>query len=429
MVVTLAIVIFVILLALGLDVGFAMIAAAILGMWLHPAGGIDLAVAPLTLVAAIDSEALIAVALFILAGEIMNHAGLTRRLIDWAMTVVGHFRGALSQATMTTNLVMAGISGSAVSDATATGSVLIPAMKDDGYNPGYAAAVIAAGAMLGPIIPPSIPMLVYAVMANLSIGRLFLAGVVPGLLLFAGFTALCALIAQRRHYQARGRASWAKRLAATRGASWALLVPVLIILGIRSGITTETEAAAAICLYALAVGLFIYRDLKLWQLGQVFFSAARTSGVILFLLAAAGPFSWLMSESHVADQIAGAILAISDQALVILLIVNLLLFAVGMVFEPLPALVLFVPALLPIQAQLGIDPIHFATVIVVNLMAGMLHPPVGLLVLITAAIGRCSLWSVAREALPFLAWTITVLMVITVWPALVLWLPDQVMGR
>jgi len=428
MVVTLAIVVFVSLLALGLDVGFAMIATAILGMWLHPAGGIDLAVAPLTLVAAIDSEALIAVALFVLAGEIMNHAGLTRRLIDWAMTVVGHFRGALSQAAMTTNLVMAGISGSAVSDATATGAVLIPAMKEDGYKPGYAAAVIAAGAMLGPIIPPSIPMLVYAVMANLSIGRLFLAGVIPGLLLFAGFTALCALIARHRHYQARERAGWRKRLVATRSASWALLVPVLIILGIRSGITTETEAAAAICLYALAVGLFIYRDLTVRQLGQVFFSAARTSGVILFLLAAAGPFSWLMSESHVATRIAQAILAISDNPLAILAIVNLLLFAVGMVFEPLPALVLFVPALLPIQASLGIDPIHFATVVVVNLMAGMLHPPVGLLVLITAAIGRCSVWSVAWEALPFLAWAIVVLILITVLPGLVLWLPGWVMG-
>jgi len=394
MVVTLAIVVFIALLALGLDVGFAMIAAAILGMWLHPA----------------------AVALFVLAGEIMNHAGLTRRLIDWAMTVVGHWRGALSQA------------GSAVSDATATGAVLIPAMRDEGYQPGYAAAVIAAGAMLGPIIPPSIPMLVYAVMANLSIGRLFLAGVIPGLLLFAGFTALCALVARRRCYRARERADWSKRLLATRSASWALLVPVLIILGIRSGITTETEAAAAICLYALAVGLFVYRDLKLRQLGQVFFNAARTSGVILFLLAAAGPFSWLMSESHVATRIAQAILDISDNPLVILAIVNLLLFAVGMVFEPLPALVLFVPALLPIQAQLGIDPIHFATVVVVNLMAGMLHPPVGLLVLITAAIGRCSLWSVAREALPFLAWAIWVLMLITVLPGLVLWLPNWVMG-
>jgi len=428
MVVTFAIVVFITLLALGLDVGFAMIAAAILGMWLHPAGGIDLAVAPLTLVAAVDSEALIAVALFVLAGEIMNHAGLTRRLIDWAMAVVGHFRGALSQAAMTTNLVMAGISGSAVSDATATGAVLIPAMREDGYKPGYAAAVIAAGAMLGPIIPPSIPMLVYAVMANLSIGRLFLAGVVPGLLLFAGFVALCAVIARRRDYRARARASWGKRLVATRSASWALLVPVLIILGIRSGITTETEAAAAICLYALAVGLFIYRDLKPAQLGQVFFSAARTSGVILFLLAAAGPFSWLMSESHVADRIAQAILGISEQPLVILAIVNLMLFAVGMVFEPLPALVLFVPALLPIQVQLGIDPIHFATVVVVNLMAGMLHPPVGLLVLITAALGRVSLWSVAWEALPFLVWAIVVLGLITVFPALVLWLPDWVMG-
>jgi len=428
MVATLSIAVFIGLLALGLDVGFAMIAAAILGMWLHPGGAIDLAVAPLTLVAAIDSEALIAVALFVLAGEIMNHAGLTRRLIDWAMAVVGHFRGALSQAAITTNLVMAGISGSAVSDATATGAVLIPAMQDDGYKPGYAAAVISAGAMLGPIIPPSIPMLVYAVMANLSIGRLFLAGVVPGLLLFAGFVVLCAAIARRRNYRARTRSAWRTRLRATRSASWALLVPVLIILGIRSGITTETEAAAAICLYALVVGLFIYRDLKLRQLGQVFFSAARTAGVILFLLAAAGPFAWLMNESHLATHIAHAILTISDHPLVILGIVNLLLFAVGMVFEPLPALVLFVPALLPIQAQLGIDPIHFATVVVVNLMAGMLHPPVGLLVLITAAIGRCSLWSVAWEALPFLAWAIVILILITLWPGLVLWLPNLVMG-
>jgi len=424
MTIVLATLAFLILLALGLDVGFSMIVAAILGMLLHPSGGIDLVTVPLTLVSAVDSEALVAVPLFVLAGEIMNQGGLTRRLIDWSMTIVGHLRGALSQAAMATNLVMAGISGSAVSDATATGAILIPAMKEEGYKSSYAAAVIAAGAMLGPIIPPSIPMLVYAIMANLSIGRLFLAGVMPGLLLFAGYVALCGVIARRRGYHARTRSSWAERLQATRVASWALLVPVLIILGIRSGWVTETEAAGVICVYALVVGLLIYRDLRWQELGTVFFEAARTSGVILFLLAAAGPFSWLMSESHIATQIAQSILGVSSDALVVLAVVNVMLLLAGMVFEPLPALVIFVPTLLPIQAQLGIDPIHFATVVIVNLMIGMLHPPVGLLVLITAAIGRSSPWAVAWETLPFLAWSLVVLLLISVFPAISLWLPD-----
>lgn len=429
MIVALSVTLFLVLLLLGLDVGFSMLVAALIGLLLHPSGGVDPAIVPLTLVSGIDSEALVAVPLFVLAGEIMNHGGLTRRLIDWSMSMVGHFRGALSQAAMTTNLVMAGISGSAVSDATATGAILIPAMKDDGYKPGYAAAVIAAGAMLGPIIPPSIPMLIYAILANQSIGRLFLSGVVPGLLLFAGFCVICAVIARRRGYAARPRTAWAERLRTTRSASWALMVPVLIVAGIRSGLITETEAAGVICVYALGVGMAIYRDLGWRELGAVFFGAARTSGVILFLLAAAGPFSWLMSESHIATRIAGWILGLSKEPLVILLVVNVLLFLVGMVFEPLPALVMFVPTLLPIQAQLGIDPIQFAAIVVINLMVGMLHPPVGLLVLITAAIGRCSLWSVAWETLPFLAWSLVVLAAMTVFPVVSTGLPNWVMGH
>lgn len=429
MIIALSTAAFLVLLVLGLDVGFSMIVAALLGMLLHASGGIDLATIPLTLVSSIDSEALVAVPLFVLAGEIMNHGGLTRRLIDWSMAMVGHFRGALSQAAMTTNLVMAGISGSAVSDATATGSILIPAMKEEGYAPGYAAAVIAAGAMLGPIIPPSIPMLVYAIIANLSIGRLFLAGVLPGLMLFAGYVVICAVVARRRNYRARARTPWLERLRTTRTASWALLIPVLIVAGIRSGLITETEAAGVICVYALFVGMLIYRDLPLRDLGNVFFGAARTSGVILFLLAAAGPFSWLMSESHIAHRIAEAILSISSNPLVVIAVVNLMLLLVGMVFEPLPALVMFVPTLLPIQVQLHIDPIQFATVVVVNLMIGMLHPPVGLLVLITAAIGRTRLWLVAWETLPFLGWSLVVLALVSVFPVIATGLPNLVMGK
>jgi len=427
MIITISTIVFFVLLIAGLDVGFSMIVAALLGMLLHAGGGVDPVMVPMTLVSGVDSAALVAVPLFVLAGEIMNHGGLTRRLIDWASAMVGHLRGSLSQVSMMTNLVMAGISGSAIADATATGSLLIPAMKREGYKPGYAAAVIAAGAMLGPILPPSIPMIVYAVIANVSIARLFLAGIVPGMMLFFGYVAICVVIARRRGYLAKPRATFRERLGSTRIAIWALMVPILILLGIRSGVITETEAAGVICVYALVVGIFIYRDLKIRELGEVFYSAGKISAVILFLLAAAGPFAWLMSESHIAAKISQAILGISSEPLVVLLVVNVMLLAVGMVFEPLPALVMFVPTLIPIQAQLGIDPIHFATVVILNLMIGMLHPPVGLLILVTSAIGRVKLWSVAVETLPFLGWSLVVLLLISVFPALVIWLPAVAM--
>lgn len=411
------------LLVAGLDVGFAMILAAMIGMLMH--GGIDLVMAPLTVVSGVDSAALITVPLFVLAGEIMNRGGVTRRLIEWSTAMVGHLRGSLSQVALMTNLIMAGISGSAVADATATGGILIPAMKKEGYKPGYAAAVIAAGAMLGPILPPSIPLIIYAIMANLSIGKLFLAGVVPGLLLFFGYMAICAWVARREGYAAKEAATWRERAVATRGSIWALLVPVLIIVGIRSGFITETEAAGVICVYALIVGLAIYRDLKICSLGEVFLAAGKTSAVILFLLAAAGPFSWLLNESHIATRISQGILSLSSDPLVILLIVNLMLFVVGMILEPLPALVMFVPTLLPIQAQLGLDPIQFAMIVVLNLMIGMLHPPIGLLLFVTGAVGRVPLWPIAVQLLPFLGWSLLVLVLISVFPGIVTWLPNS----
>jgi len=411
------------LLVAGLDVGFAMILAAMIGMLMH--GGIDLVMAPLTVVSGVDSAALITVPLFVLAGEIMNRGGVTRRLIEWSTAMVGHLRGSLSQVALMTNLIMAGISGSAVADATATGGILIPAMKKEGYKPGYAAAVIAAGAMLGPILPPSIPLIIYAIMANLSIGKLFLAGIVPGLLLFFGYMVICAWVARREGYAAKEAATWMERAVATRGSIWALLVPVLIIAGIRSGFITETEAAGVICVYALIVGLAIYRDLKIRSLGEVFLAAGKTSAVILFLLAAAGPFSWLLNESHIATRISQGILSLSSDPLVILLIVNLMLFVVGMILEPLPALVMFVPTLLPIQAQLGLDPIQFAMIVVLNLMIGMLHPPIGLLLFVTGAVGRVPLWPIAVQLLPFLGWSLLVLVLISVFPGIVTWLPNS----
>lgn len=425
MIVALSTLLFFLLLVVGLDVGFSMIVAALAGMLLHANDAVDPIMVPMTLVSSVDSAALVAVPLFVLAGEIMNRGGITLRLVSWATAMVGHLRGSLSQVAMTTNLVMAGISGSAVADATATGGMLIPSMKREGYKPGYAAAVIAAGAMLGPMLPPSIPMVVYAVLANLSVAKLFIGGILPALMLFAGYVGICAYKARKHNYQAKPRVQWREQVRTTRIAIWALMVPVLVVGGIRSGVITETEAAGVICVYALAVGLLVYRDLRFRQLGEVFFAAGKTSAVILFLLAAAGPFSWLMSEAHIATLISQTVLGISKDPLIVLLVVNVMLLVVGMVFEPLPALVMFVPTLLPIQQALGIDPIHFAVVVILNLMMGMLHPPVGLLILITSAIGRVRIWSVAVETLPFLGWSLVVLVLISVFPVLVTWLPNM----
>ena len=260
-------------------------------------------------------------------------------------------------------------------------------------------------------------------MANVSIVKLFLGGVGPALLLTAGYMVICGIVARRRNYRARPRVGWAERARVTRSSIWALFMPVLIIGGIRSGVITVTEAAGVICFYALAVGLLIYRGLQWRDLGSLLFSAGRTSAVVLFLLAAAGPFAWLLNEAHIATVISNGILGLSTHHLVVLLVVNLLLLAVGMILEPLPALVMFVPTLLPIQAQLGIDPIHFAVVVIVNLMIGMLHPPVGLLVFVTSAVGRVPLWEVAREVLPFLAWSLAVLALISIFPDLITFLP------
>lgn len=413
------------LLLVGLDVGFSMIVAALIGMVLRPGASVDPVMAPLNLVSGVDSAALVTVPLFILAGEAMNRGGVTTRLIAWSSAMVGHFRGSLSQVAVVTNLVMAGITGSAVADATATGGLMIPAMRDEGYKPGYAAAVIAASAMLGPILPPSIPMILYGIMANVSIVKLFLGGVGPALLLTAGYMGICALVARRRDYPARPRSGWAERARVTRRSLWALFMPVLVIGGIRSGIITVTEAAGVICLYALAVGLLVYRGLALRDLGGLLYSAGRTSAVVLFLLAAAGPFAWLLNEAHIATAVSQGILGISENRGVVVLAVNLLLLAVGMILEPLPALVMFVPTLLPVQAQLGLDPIHFAVMVIVNLMIGMLHPPVGLLVFVTSAVGRVPLWDVAVEVLPFMAWSLIVLALIAAFPDLVTFLPNR----
>lgn len=414
---------FLLALLIGFDVGFSMIFSAWLGILAKPGEAIDPSMMPLSMISGVDSSALAQVPLFILAGELMNSGGLTMRLIDWAMSLVGRWKGSLGHVSIITNFVMAGVSGSAVADAVATGKPLIPAMRKEGYGEGFAGAVIVAGALLGPMLPPSIPMVVYAQISNQSVIKLFMAGVIPALLLTAGFLVICTLVARYRNYPAREAASGAAKLKATGRASWALMMPLIIIGGIRFGLLTVTESAAVAALYAFFVSFFIYRGISLQELPRIIFHAGRSTALILFLLAAAGPFSWLVAESQINQTVIDTIQGISTNPIVVLLIVNVFLLLVGCIVEPLPAMIIFLPLLIPLGAQVGIDPIQFGAVVVMNLMIGLMHPPIGLLLFVVSSVGKIRLGPVMWEVLPFLAWSIAVLGMTIVFPPITTWLP------
>jgi len=417
---------FLLALLMGFDVGFSMLLSAWLGILAKPGDIIDTAMMPLSMIAGVDSYSLVQVPLFILAGELMNRGGLTMRLIDWAMALVGRLKGSLGHVSIITNFVMAGVSGSAVADAVATGKPLIPAMRKEGYGEGFAGAVIVAGALLGPILPPSIPMVVYAQIASQSVIKLFMAGVVPAILLATGFLVICSIVARYRKYPSRQPVDLKAKVRATGHASWALMMPVIVIGGIRFGLLTVTESAAMAVLYALIVSLVVYRGLTLRQLPKLIFHAGRSTAIVLFLLAAAGPFSWLVAESQINQTVIETIQSISTNPIVVLLIVNVFLLLIGCIVEPLPAMIIFLPLLIPLGAQVGIDPIQFGAVVVLNLMIGLMHPPIGLLLFVVSSVGKLRLGPVMWEVLPFLGWAIVVLGLTIVFPPLTTWLPIQI---
>ena len=415
---------FLLALIVGFDVGFSMVFSAFLGVR-YRGDAIDPAMMPLSMIAGVDTYALVQVPLFILAGELMNRGGLTLRLIDWAQAMVGRLRGSLGHVSILTNLIMAGVSGSAVADAVATGKPLIPAMRKAGYGEGFAGAVIAAGALLGPIIPPSIPMVVYAQLASQSVVKLFMAGVVPGLLLAAGFMVICSIVARVRGFPPGLPVPWKGKAQATGRAGWALMMPVIILGGIRFGLVTDTEAAAVAVVYSLGVSLFVYRGIRLRELPKLLNEAGRSTAVILFLLAAAGPFSWLVAESLISQTVVDIIQSWSTNPVVVMLIINGFLLLIGCIIEPLPAMIIFLPVLIPLGTQLGIDPIQFGAVVVLNLMIGLMHPPIGLLLFVVSSIGRIRIIPVMWQILPFLGWALVVLLLTIVFPPITTWLPGH----
>jgi tripartite ATP-independent transporter DctM subunit len=420
---TLFLPLFMILLLLGFPIVFGLIAAPGILLWLNGQER-DIVLLYRNVYNGMDSFPLMAIPFFMLAGELMNRAGITMRLVEFAQAVIGHLRGGLAHVNILSSMLFAGLSGSAVADVSALGSMLIPAMEKQGYSRKFATAVTAASSIIGPIIPPSGIMIIYAYVMGESVAALFLAGIVPGVLIGLSLMAIVYLLADRENLPAATtRATWSERGRASLNAFWPLMTPVIIMGGILGGIFTPTEASAVAVGYAIFIGLFVLRSLKVGDMPRILMRAAMTSAVVLLLVGAAMAFKTVASLSHTPELLASIILSLSENPLVLLLLINLLLFVVGMFLDAGPAIIILGPILGPIFTQMGVDSVHFAIIMAVNLTVGLLTPPMGLVLFVSSSVSGLKVETIAKATLPFLAAEIVVIFLITYFPALTLTLP------
>jgi len=374
------------------------------------------------MVMGVDSFPLLAIPFFILAGSLMNVAGLTNQIFDFAKAVVGWLPGGLGHVNIGASIIFAGMSGTAVADAGGLGTIEIKAMTDAGYDVDFSVAVTGASSTIGPIIPPSLPMVIYGVMASASIGKLFIAGFIPGLLMGLALAIMVAYYAHKRHYP-RDAAFSLKRL----GVSFieglpALMTPVIIIGGIASGIFTPTEAAIAAVVYALILGL-VYKTLTLKKLIAISLETAETTAVILLIVAGASIFAWVLTANQVTERFAALVLGITNNKYLLLLVINILLLIVGCFMETIASITILTPVLLPVVMKLGVDPIHFGVIMVLNLMIGLLTPPVGMVLFVLTRVSKISFERVTKATIPFILPLVIVLFLITYIEPLCMWLP------
>lgn len=376
----------------------------------------------------LNNFSFLAVPFFFLAGDLMNAGGITRRLVEFSTAAVGHIRGGLSHVNIIASMIFSGVSGSAVADTSAIGSVLIPAMKKEGYPGAYAAAVTAASSTIGPVVPPSIPLVLYGLLTEESIGRLFLAGAIPGVLMGLYLIAASYIISKRRGYPARPRASISQVLKSAFDAAAALMMPLIIIVGIVSGLVTPTEAGVLAVAYALVIGLFVYRELKFKDLLGYFSRSVISSAYVMAIIAGAGIFSYLVADMRAGEMLAEFFTSISQSRWVILCIINIFFLIWGCILEPMTALLVVVPMIMPLVKTVGIDPIHFGVVIVLNLMIALVTPPVGVVLYLSTAISGERFQDVVRETPAFLIALLLALICVTFIPDLCLWLPRLLMA-
>jgi C4-dicarboxylate transporter DctM subunit len=374
----------------------------------------------------LDSFPLIAVPFFILAGELMMQGGISSRLINFCRALLGTMSGSLGAVTVVSSMIFAAVAGSGTATVACIGGITIPAMLRERYNKGFACALAATSGALGPIIPPSVAMILYGVSSGVSITHLFIGGIIPGLMITAGLVALVHYVARKNGYGLTPQEAIASRIPlgrAFRDAFWSLLIPGIILGGIYGGVFTPTEAAVVACVAAIFVGIFIYREYSFIELPRVFRKATLTSGTILLLVACAMAMGRLLTVEQIPDQLSETLLSVTQNKAVLLLIVNIFLLIVGMFMETYAAIIILTPVLLPAMTAVGVNPLHFGLIMTVNLTIGLCTPPVGVNLFIATRIGNCPIEEMFKWLVPTLLVLIAVLMLITYIPPLTMFLP------
>ncbi|HDK27327.1 MAG TPA: TRAP transporter large permease [Candidatus Atribacteria bacterium] len=391
--------------------------------------GLPLELIPQRMFVGVDQFVLMAVPFFMLAGNIMNYGGLTKRLIKFCNVIIGNVRGGLAYVNIFASMIFAGITGSATADTSSIGSILIPAMKEEGYSADFSAAVTAASSTIGGIIPPSIPFVIYAVTAGgVSVAGLFLGGIIPGILiglfqmalvLFYSYKGKCPPAINKSR-----RLSLKEIHSECRDAILALIMPIIMIGGILSGIFTPTEASAVSCVYALVVSLFVYKEITISDLPKIILSSGLTTGACFMIVAVAAPFGWVLSAEMVPQKMANMILSLTDNPNVILLLIIMLLLFLGTFMETIAAIIVITPVLLPLAANLGLNPIHFGLIVCIGIYIGLITPPVGICLYIASTIAKISLEEISKAIIPFILLSVLVLLIVAYFPSAVLFIPN-----
>jgi tripartite ATP-independent transporter DctM subunit len=404
---------------LGVPVAFSMLLSAIAMMLVL--GIYDPQIVTQNLVNGANNFPLMAIPFFILAGEIMNSGGISKRVVHFATTLVGHIRGGLGYVTILAGVMFAGLSGSAVADTAALGAILIPMMAARGYNINRSTGLVASAGIIAPIIPPSIPLIMFGVIGGVSITKLFMAGIVPGIMFAIGLMIVWFFIARRDNYDTMPKASAKERIHAFFQAIWALFLPIIIIVGLRGGIFTPTEAAVVACVYAGLISFTVYRgDLKIRHLPKVLVDSAKTTGVVMFLASAAMVTAWVITVAQVPAELGGFLSRLTSNPTVLLLILMVFLLLVGCVMDMTPAILIFTPVLLPVVTAAGVDPVYFGILMVINLCIGLITPPVGTVLYVGCGISKISIMDITKGIWPFLLVQFTILVLLVLFPQIVM---------
>ena len=376
------------------------------------------------MIGGIDSFPLLAIPFFIMAGSLMNSGGITNRIYDFALALVGWLKGGLGHVNVVGSVIFAGMSGTAVADAGGLGNIEIKAMRDHGYSVDFSVGITGASSTIGPIIPPSLPFVIYGVMANASIGKLFAAGVIPGLVMALTMMIMVTYYAHTRGWHRDAKFSIVALWQTFKRAFLPLLTPIILVGGMTTGVFTPTEAAIAATVYAIFLGMAVYRTLSLKKLIKVSMETAETTALILLIVAGASIFGYLITLTKVTDNVSALVLSITTTPWIVLLLVNIFLLIVGCFMETIAAITILVPVLLPLMTKIGVDPVHFGLIMVLNLMIGLLTPPVGMVLYILARVANISFERTTKACLPFLIPLLVSLALVTYWPSMVMFLPN-----